>query len=330
MKVAHSAVVTPHKAGLYETAHDLVIAERKQGIDARIIDPIHKSRGVERGAPIAGPEFLGECDVVVNHSGLSKTMNQTKLPIIHVLHGRPYGSFLLEHRGRLAIYSHWTKIAGDPRYKKFVTFWPEFIPYFANVLPTEKLQAITAPVDLEQWTPDGPNGYDFHGHKGEINIVCADIWREDKDPYHVVNAFMLFAKSNPGAKLHIYAAPQKGTAWEVLKSLLRAADALGECVGFIKGLEYVYRAADLLITPHRIATRSVRESLASGCKVVMAPGNKYTPYIADPEDLVAYAAAMGRALKDKRNNSRQMAKKYFDSSRTARQFVEIIQEVIDG
>jgi glycosyltransferase involved in cell wall biosynthesis len=165
------------------------------------------------------------------------------------------------------------------------------------VLPPDKIRAIPAPVDLEHWTPDGPSGYQFHGQKGERNVVVTDVWREDKDPYHVLNAFLVYARRYGGAKLHIYAAPQKGTAWGVMKALLRESGCLGECVGFVEGLTNVYRAADVMITPHRIAVRSVREALACGCSVVMDHGQAYTPFRAEPEDLKAFAWKIDTAIR---------------------------------
>jgi glycosyltransferase involved in cell wall biosynthesis len=327
MRVAHVAVVTPHRAGLYETTRDLVAAERRAGLDARIIDPIKEPEITEdRGVPIVGPGFAKECQVLVNHSGLSKELNRLALPVIHVLHGRPYSSFLLEQQEKIAVYSYLNRIRNDPRFKLFVTFWPEYLPYWSTLLPSDRLHAVAAPVDLERWTPQGPTGYDFQGHKGRINMVCASMWRQDDPPYHIIHAFRLFAARTPGARLHVYGAPGKGTAWEILKRVLQADGILGEVVGIVMGLDNVYRAADVAIAPHRIATRSVREPLACGCNVVMAPGNNYTPFQADPEDLEAYAAQIGRAVRERAEN-RRTAELLFDPALTAAQFIPLLEQV---
>lgn len=326
MRIAHVVVVTPHQAGIYETARDLVAAERALGVDARIIDPVKEVRGTERDVPLVGVEWANECQILVNHSGLGKGLLYVNVPVVHILHGRPYSSFLLEQAGKIPVYSYWTKVRREERFKAFVTFWKDFLPYFKLIFREKRLEAVPPPVDLERWTPDGPSGYNFHGHKGEINVVCADIWRRDKDPYHVINAFGVFVAKHPEARLHVYAAPERGGAWKVLKGAL--GENLGEVCGFIKGLDNVYRAADLLITPHRMATRSVRESLACGCTVVMAPGNRYTEFRADPEDLEGYAAAMSTALRyGNRRHNRKVAESCFDSQQTARAFIRILREV---
>jgi glycosyltransferase involved in cell wall biosynthesis len=283
---------------------------------------------VDRGVPVVDHSFARECRVLVNHSGLSEELDAYQLPIIHVLHGRPYGSFLLEQSGEIRIYSYLRTVQRDPRFKLFVTFWREFVPYWAALLPRDKIRCVPAPVDLERWKP-GPDGYDFHGHKGEINVTCCDMWRRDKTPFHVINAFFLFASRVTGAKLHVYGAPQKGTGWGILKSLLAEKGLLGEApVGIVKGLQNVYRAVDCAITPHGIATRSVREPLACGCNLVAASG-RYTPFHADPEDLGAYAAQIGRAVFEKADN-RKTARLFFDARDTAKEFIALLNEVANG
>jgi len=330
VRVAHVAVVTPHRAGLYETTRDLVAAERAAAIDARIVDPVKPREATDRGVPIVGTDFARGCHAIVNHSGLSKDLDALQLPIIHVLHGRPHCSFLLESAKKIPVYTYLTRIRNDPRFKLFVTFWPEFLPYWSTILPAEKLKAIPPPVDLNHWTPDGPSGYQFHGHKAQVNVVCASMWREDETPYHIVNAFHLFALRNPRAKLHIYAAPQKGGAWQVLKQALHEKGMLGEVQPIVHGLDNVYRAADVVITPHRIPTRSVREPLACGSNVVMAPAKRwYTPFVAEPQDLDAYAHQIERAVEHTAPN-RRTAENLFNPADTANQMITLIQQVTNG
>ena len=57
MRIAHAAIATPRKCGLYETTRELVAAERALGVDARIVDPAPNEKvGIknhDRGVPIA-------------------------------------------------------------------------------------------------------------------------------------------------------------------------------------------------------------------------------------------------------------------------------------
>ncbi len=329
MKLAHLVVVTPNKAGLYETARDLVAAERRNGVDAFIVDPTRDGTGNDRGVPIRGWEHVADCDMMVSHSGTGERFKDAEKPVIHMLHGRPYSSFLLEQSGKIPVFSFLRQVADDDKYHAFVTFWPEFLPYWRLLLPDEKVHSIPSLVDLDLWTPDGPSGYSFHGHAGEVNVVCAEVWRDDIDPFHVLVAFARFAETVPGARLHIYAAPQKGTAWSVLKNALDERGILGEVVGFVKGLENVYRAADVAVTAQRIATRSVREPLACGCPVVMAPGNVHSEFIAHPENTEHYAAAIARAVGTAdRKRVRASAEEQFDPQASAEAMLEIVEKVM--
>ena len=329
MKLTHLAVVTPHKAGLYETTRDLVAAERELGIEACIADPTRDGTGNDRGVPIGGWERVADCDVIISHSGTGDRFRGTGKPIIHMLHGRPYSSFLLEQAGKIPVLSFLRQVGNDDDYRAFVTFWPEFLPYWRLLLPDDKVHGIPAPVDLNLWTPDGPRGYGFHGHAGEVNVVCAEIWRDDIDPFHILVAYAKFAESEPCARLHIYAAPQKGTGWAMLAGVLKGRGALGEVAGFIKGLENVYRAADVAITAQRIATRSIREPMACGCPVVMAPGNAYSEFTAQPEDTEHYAATIARAIRTAhRRRIRADAVKQFNPRASAKALLKIIEQVV--
>jgi glycosyltransferase involved in cell wall biosynthesis len=110
---------------------------------------------------------------------------------------------------------------------------------------------------------------------------------------------------------------------------------LGETSTIIPDLLPVYRAADLLITPHNIATRIVRESLACGLQTVASQGNPYTPYRADPEDLPAFAAEMARAWRELKADrpghrlvNRQMAEREFDPVKAAGSFMSLLEGML--
>ena len=74
MKIAHTCIVTPHRAGIYETVRDLCAAERKLGANAIIVDP--KQPTVDRGVPIGNTPAPHNFDVIINHSGLGEWEKQ--------------------------------------------------------------------------------------------------------------------------------------------------------------------------------------------------------------------------------------------------------------
>ena len=90
---------------------------------------------------------------------------------------------------------------------------------------------------------------------------------------------------------------------------------MGMVVGWAKGLEHVYRAADCTITAHQIDVRTVREAMACGCPVVR---------ITDIEN-----TGVDAALKSDRNYIRKQAEQRFNPETTAKQFREILDGITD-
>jgi len=327
MKIAHIAIATPQRCGLYETTHELVSAERALGVDARIVDPKpHKQYhpGPEdRGVPIEPVLWAQAADVVVDHSGIEgEGTKDLEKPIIYVNHGRPASSFHAEvTKGKAPVYGYWFRHNTDERYKAVVTFWPEHVPYLEAVWTKKPVVAIAAPVNLEVWH-NGGSGYRFNGKSGAPNVVIADAWRDDVTPMPSVAAFLHFAKQVPEAKLHIYAIPNDKRGTVILRPV-QEMGALGEFKTRIKGvslddpgLGHIYRAADLAISPNSIYTRSIREPMACGCQVVSGKD-------VNPENIPAFVEVMKDRLRNPRD-TRKEAEMLFDPELAARQFLEVV------
>lgn len=383
LRIGHVVPCTPKRCGMYETVKELVLAERKAGIKAFVIDPrpsLHELR--ERadgrtirqkakvhcpncdqdvdvvireglldhrppawievgGVCVAPPDQIGECDVVVSHSGLSEQIkaicHKQQIPWVHLAHGRPNSSYRLERDDANPVYTSYYQMRDDPLCRGLITLWPGFEAYWELMYPT--VYQFQPFVNLAYWKPL-PTDYDFGGKgaaDGAPNVVCGDIWRLDKDPFHVVNAFAQFAKVCPGAKLHLYAltTEKANTGRDTILKALEERGVLGEVRGVVPNIREIWNAGDIMITPHKIATRTVREALACGTQVVAGVGNPYTTYTADEEDLDAYAAAMVRAWRDlqergeyRKTINRERAERAFDGSVTARQFIELFHKIL--
>jgi hypothetical protein len=101
VRVAHLAVITPGRCGLYETTRELVLGLRQLGVDSRLIDPQPEKNPVgfkaveDRGALVGSMDWAVDADIIVNHSGYDNTpIYDTTQPVVHVAHGRPRSSFL--------------------------------------------------------------------------------------------------------------------------------------------------------------------------------------------------------------------------------------------
>ena len=310
LRLAHIAIVSPGGCGLYETTRELVAALRARGVDSRICDPTGPKTGEDRGALFGDLDWAESADLLVNHSGLGARLECASVPVVHVMHGRPRNSFLLEMAGRTPIYSYHYHKSRDDRWKALVTFWPQHVPYHRVMWPNTPIHYVQPPVDLERWTPNGPSGYAWHGMGGRVNVVSTDAWREDIDPFNAVNAFALAARNAPGWKLHIYGNSKNLRAWAPLLKRIQDDGNLGQVVGWVTGLDNVYRAADLMITAHTINTRAVREAMACGCPVQRINCDLRTATITLPGQ-------------DARRWFRVEAEESFDPAVTARQFEEI-------
>lgn len=315
MKVAHSVVITPKRCGLYETTRELVKNLRDIGVDSRLVDPTKETNALypegdeDRGAPFADVEWARDADIIVSHSGLGKVLDGK--PYILCAHGRPRHSFLSETSGSTPIYSYYYNENKSKHLDRVVTFWPEHIGYLSVMFPDKPVEVVTAPVDLDAWTP-GPKKYDFRGKAGEINVVCTDSWRDDVDPYIPINAFALWAKKHPGAKLHLYAKPKELRGWAALIKRLQDDGVMGELLGWVEGLEHIYRAADFTLTANEIATRTYRESLACGCPVARVNSSLST-------------LPLDKAMIETRESAVLQAQQ-FDSKRTAEEFKRVLYD----
>jgi glycosyltransferase involved in cell wall biosynthesis len=318
MKLAHIAIATPRMCGLYETTRELVYAERTAGVDARIVDPKpHDTVGItgeDRGVPISDWEWAVTADYVISHSGHDRTpIAETNQPIVIAAHGRPISTFIGERNGQAAAYTYHVDRSRQDRYKAAITFWEEHEPWLRALWEPKPVHTITPPVDSDYWC-EGDTEYNFAGKSGGYNVVMTDPWcRQDVCLLPCLHAFALFRNIVTDAKLHIYAVDENQKGWSAIGRMLK--DNLGIIQKWASDLRSVYRAADMLITPHRIYTRSIREAMACGVQVVSGRD-------VHPENVEAFALEMAHR-RDHPAPNRELARALFDPTRAAKQIIDI-------
>lgn len=298
MKVAHFGVFAPYASGQFETVRDLISAEKLVGIDAGFIDYGHEGKpnsrvGLEdEGLETLPVEWATDADVLMRHSAVPQKLESLRTPVITALHGRPESSFNLEFYGGSAIISEILRVKDKPNHGGFLTFWEEHVPQWSAILGGGEVLYVPSPIDLSRYSPSSKK-YDFGGNSGSPNIVIADTWtgRMDTTPFNVLMAAVLYRMEfNKDAKVHIYALPGKGSM-SFLRGL-KELGILGDMRQRVKGLVHVFSSADILITPYIIATRLVREAMATRLRFVAGGGCKYTRYSADPRNIRSYAEAI--------------------------------------
>lgn len=308
MRIAHFAPYAPSRAGIYESARDMVVADLLAGHSTHLVDVGITANGQreepkvgvtdERGVvPIttASPSVADEADVLVMHTGVPDAwVVRSQAPIVWIVHGRPLASFRPEQNGGLSSYSVYCEVAKWPRTKAMVYFWPEFTPYWRVVFPKEKLIELPyPPIDGQRFAPVGQTHSIAPCNRGRFNGLICDSWREDVDIFEVVNGAIEAAKRIQGLTWHLCAmeSPLR-PCWEYLMVALRQLGALGEVCGRMTDMEERYRAFDFLLTPHRIVTRCIGEALTCAMPVVAANGCTVTRYTADVSDPLSVAAVV--------------------------------------
>lgn len=337
MKIAHFAAFAPHGAGQYETVRDLIKAERIVGIEAEFVDYAFQGKmenrvGLQDGhITTVGLDYAKEADVLFRHSAIPpKVEKETGKPVVLCLHGRPESTWRIGFGGEGKLIETIIQSSKKPNYKEFITFWEPFVFYWQNIIPAREVRYIPTPVDLMRYNPVGGR-HKFH-ETGEPNIVIADLWRLDDSPFNVIFAVEKFRQKYCNkAKLHIYGLPKEEHRAFLAK--LRADGLFGDFFSPVAGLSSVYRAADLVVTPHIIATRVVREALASGCPLVGGEGNPYTEFQANAKDIDAYAAMINKAwvqTKDCRDEYGRLMRRRATNSFNLQQTGEAIKKLIEG
>ena len=95
-----------------------------------------------------------------------------------------------------------------------------------------------------------------------------------------------------------------------------------------------FRAAGILITPHVIATRVVREALASGVPIVAGNGNPYTQYVANYLDVHGFAAKINECWNDVkkddkcRQDARRIAEREFNPKAAGKVALGIYERIL--
>ena len=338
IKVAHFAIFAPHISGQYATVKDLILAERRVGLDAQFIDYGLNQKAECREGLMDGEITttslswaLDEADIIVRHSDVPSGVFDGKKRVLFALHGRPENSFRLEQYKIAPIISTIMKVAALNIYSGFFTFWPEFLYYWKSIISNTKVYCIPSPVNLDEFKIPGKK-HDFGKHAGDPNIIIADRWREDNSPFNLVYAAKYFKENfSKNAKLHLYGIPTKNTCINYLAPLQKMG-LIGQTCGLVSNLTEVYRSADVLLTPNIIATRIVRETMASGLPIVAPHGCRHTSYRAEPRDIKSFAEAIGRCLQDAGHELslklRKQAEKKFNLDNVGRAMKKLCDKVM--
>lgn len=339
MKIAHLLHFHPQKSGLYESSRELIVEECRLGHDARFIDgrmeAVPHKYMYDRELKSADFEFANEADIVVAHQMIRPSLFAAiKKPMVLMLHGTPRDCMWGELYEETKSYTAIMNLIGDPRFVGFVTMWKEHIPFWECIVPKNKLFYMPAFADLNRFTPEGDK-HNFIAN-GSPNIVFADTWRIDKNPFELLHAYRLFKDSYPEARLHLFAKSRRGDGvWDRLMSMIaqNRSDFYGHVDGMVQDLPNVFRATDFVISSVSIANRLVRESLACGTPLVAGRQCKYTPYSADhyrPQQFCEAMIECWKAIQKNPNEIRRQARAMAEQEFCVRNAAFVFCKILEG
>lgn len=338
--VAHFAAFCPNVTGQYATVKDLIKAERSVGIDAQFIATsinnkrianIETEKKKDGWLESCNPEWAKKADVIMRHSCIPDKYKSLGIPIIMCLHGRPESTFIIEFVGLMKIYKLISEVREDSRYKGWITFWEEHRFFHEQKLPKDRIYYVPAMVDLDEYNPKGKRV----NFTGSPKILIADMWRHDTTPYTMLYAAAKFKEQYcPESEVHVVGVPEKKA--DSLIRLMKKNGVITNMTHRVKPMSNVYRGADLLITPHNIATRVIREALACGLPVVSGEPSKYTKFAANPKNINAFAEEMNKCWKRIKKDSqlmkkeaRETAEREFNIENAGKAVLAAIEDVLE-
>jgi glycosyltransferase involved in cell wall biosynthesis len=310
MKIIHFAPFAPNGCGLYEAARDMYVADQRSGHEVHFIDTgtivndVHTpgtpgkedARGGTTLTTVDPSEALN-ANLLIAHTGVPDPwIAPNQAPILWILHGRPAACFKPEQFNKGASYTLMRNLAQWPRVKKLISFWPYHTKFWKPIIPDSKLYTLSAPpIDEARFSSIGPT-HDYTIMGGKYNIMLAESWREDVDIYEIAHGVIELAKQRNDVKFHFYAMETPLRCWEFILQELRSLNALGEVWARRPNMEEVYRAADILLSPQRIATRTVGEAVSCGTPVVAMSGCVGASETMKPSEPESVANALNRLI----------------------------------
>lgn len=353
LKIAHFVYYGPKRAGMYETARDLCLAECELGHDAKLVDtswvdlkeePPQTFR-YDRGLDVASVNWAADADVFVLHSRIPPGLAGKK-PTVAVLHGAPeyvFYSELFRHKQGDGGYTTLIAYGKDESIRKFITFWPRHERYWKAILGDEKIEVVSAPVRASEFTPDGPE--ESFAKSGKFNLGFCDTWRPTffKDPFQIIVGVRTFWQRFPDVRLQLFAIPtdrkrtdEWGGLWDRNINAIRAqGDFIGDIWQLHTDIAKVYRALDAIVTASVDASRVIREALSCGTPIVAPYGCPYTNYpcdIGDPSSVADSLCELRKDLEEKPEEVREhclTTARQFSDADAARQFVAVLERVLE-
>lgn len=323
MIIAHVAPFAPNRCGLYESARDMARADILGGNDVLFYDAGITKDGIREAGKIGeidnrgdfklttcAPGMLDSADIIIMHTGIEDFhLVRNQVPLIWVVHGRPLACFRPERMGKSESYSLYNTVAGWPRTKGMLYFWPEFSPHWEDVLHGKDIVLPYPPIDENRFN-DNKTKHVLTS-PGDVNILLCDSEREDIDLYELSVGLVEASKKFKNIKFHYYGMDlpdgKLSNCWNILLGRIKKYGCLGDVAGRMGDMEKIYNAMDCVISPNRIITRTIGEALSCGIPVITQnnPLNLMSDFTCDMSDPFDIVEAIGLFMESRGLSSKQ-------------------------
>lgn len=341
MVIAHWCLFAPGRSGMYETVKELVLEENKMdGVLAGIIHPADPKGGKTDGFITTQSHGWANENATIHCSHYFMSGYSTmQRPRVMVVHGTPEACYEAEKEGG----SYSSVVLGIQNLDAAIVFNKRHYAYWKPYDARGVLHNITKGIDLTRYKPQGMR-IDLDG-KPAIGI--GEVQRRGGVklpliPYWAMNEYF---KTNEEAKLHHWGVGE-GYERATLELLMHKSGFdrwLGKygLRGFQMYPENWYRGSDMLISPSLYGdpSRVHFEAMACGCPVIdwdssSRFGDSHATMHADSLDPYSMKECIEKVYDRLRANprkvkqeTRQIAEKYYDIRNMASQFVEILRKV---
>lgn len=342
--IAHWAVFSPRKSGLYETTKELIQYEnRMDNVIAGLIDPNNKKGG--QADRSSDPHLVSQshdwafrdANIHMIHSSLTGISGRLE-PNIFFMHGSPEACLWSELEPFDRGFSLSSAFTFMERSEAMIVFMKRH-QYLWKHIAAEKVRLVTKGVDLERWKPEGMR----MNLEGEPNILFGEVWRMIKDPFLTFFAMDELYKKLPTLRFHPWALASKRRLWNQVIGRAGFHKLLGQyqISGPQAYPEHWYRGGDMLVSPVITGepSRVLQEALACGCPVIGWDCDNFNDSHAmkrakpfDPRDLAQKCADLWEEIQSDgetvKRRARRIAETHFSMKQMAEQVVAIVREVL--
>jgi hypothetical protein len=280
LKIAHVVNYAPGLSGMYGSVRDLMLEERRQGVDAGIIDSIDSpiAPGTDGVYPVPF-SFADEADVLCWHHAFDDNwLNEPHRNILLFLHGTPEFNFTTEVSGTDRPLSLLIGAANQKIPRAFVTMWKRHVPFWEHMLRA-KVHLIPAWVNLSEWKVT-----ELKPEKDVIRIGMMDFGRLTREPFGLIHS-LEHLRRNTKKKIVVNVWGMFEEPSQTLKAVIQWL--VQDDVMVLRGRSLnpqrdIFDQNDMVLSMSTEETRVIREAYSCGVPVVCGRGPlDFTEYWAD-------------------------------------------------